>query len=454
MTLKNQHVQQIGLYSSWTPIYTILLIVFLCTATNLISVWAAPPVPLSPSPALSTVWSSASQVLPERKAPFAGLRVVPSAGIQSLAPNQVQHDFGPVGVLDTPRLEQNFILHNGSATPLALDRLQPTCHCTTATVEGASGDAPLPTLAPGQQAVIHVAVSLAGLAPGPLLKSVLVFTKGDPRPAAVLTLIGQLKPAVTLLPSLLDFGQTAVNKPQALSLTATLDPRLMENGTLPILASNNPDIQITPQPDVISRLKPNLTPTVNPKPTVGPSGKLTASSPSQAFKRRTYRVTLSSSAAGPITGSLYFVSSGRNPTASAALATATVLLVGQVVGDVAAQPQALSFGTVRLGQGTTRQIVLVGKTGEALKSLKVASASAWLSAKLVGNDPRTLFTSAASSSSDPAVQTNQQTNQVLEVTLGPDAPAGTLQSRIKVSLANGQRLLIPVTAYVSAAPMP
>lgn len=381
-----------------------------------------------------------TQALPERKVPFVGLRVAPSAQVQVLAPNQAQHDFGTVSALDTPRLEQTFVLSNGGPMPLVLDRLQATCHCTAATIEGAAAGAAPPTLAPGQRTVVRVTVNLAELVPGPLLKSVLVYTRGDQRPAAVLTLIGRLRPAVTLSPALLDFGQITAGKSQTQTLTASLDARLTENGVLPILASSNPDVQITPQPDVIARLKPGLK--IRPVPGGRASG---AGGLARGLRSRTYRITLTPAAVGPITGSLRFVSSGHDPAASAALATATVLLVGQAVGDIAAQPQALSFGTVRLGQGTIRQVILVGKTAQAMKSLKFASPIPWLSARLVGTDPAALFAAPT-----PVAA---QTNQVLEVTLGPDAPPGALQSRIRVSLADGQCLLIPVTAYVTAGPL-
>lgn len=399
----------------------------------------APPHELHPF-----AMSTASNVLPPHKAPFTGLRVAPTQGIQALAPNQAEHDFGTVSALDMPSLEQTFLVTNGGSVLLVLDRLQPTCLCTTASVEGIPTGVALPTLAPGQKATIRVTVRLAGLESGPLLKSVMVFTQGNPRPAAVLTLTGKLQPAVTLSPTLLDFGQIQIGKSQALTLTASLDARLTQDGVLPILASNNPDIQITPQPDIIARLKPGS----KSRPAPGGRPSATGSTP-PGLRHRTYRIILTPSTVGPITGSLYFVPSSQNPAAAAALTTATVLLVGQATGDAAAQPQALSFGTARLGQGATRQLVLIGKTGATLASLRLSSASPWLSARLKRNDPEVLFSGVLALSSGAA----SQTNQVLEVTLSPDAPAGVLQSRIKVSLTNGQCLLIPVTAYVSAAPV-
>ncbi len=365
-------------------------------------------------------------VIRPRAVPFAGLRVAPTAGVQTAAPNQGQHDFGTVSALDTPSIEQTFLLSNSTSAPLVLDWFQPSCHCTTVTVEGTSTGAVMPTLLPGKTLAVHVTVSLADLAPGPLLKTVLVYIKGNPQPAAVLALTGELKPAVTLSPNLLDFGQVELGHPQTLSVTATLDARLLDKGTLPILASTNSNIRISPQPEVISRLK------VSPRM----GSKLPASPALVGSRRRTYLVTLLPSAAGPITGSLSFIPSGHDPKATSVLANASVLLLGQVIGDLSAQPPVLTFGTVRLGQGTARQIVLTGKDPAEVTAPKITSGSPYVSAKLTAAP---LF---ASGQIQPA-------SRVLEVTLGANAPLGLLQTQVKISLPNGQCLLVPVSALVS-----
>ena len=363
--------------------------------------------------------------------PFAGLRVAPTAGVTAAAPNQGQHDFGTVSALDTPRIEQTFTLSNSTPAPLVLDRFQPSCHCTTAAVEGASAEGALPTLAPGKTLAVHVTVNLTDLAPGPLLKTVLVYIKGNPQPAAVLSLTGELKPAVTLMPNLLDFGQVALGHPQTLSVTAALDARLTDNGTLPILASTNPNIRISPQPEVVSRLKANLL-----KGNGQPSRSLPTSSALAGTRRRTYLVTLLPNAAGPVTGSLSFIPSGHNPKIASALANASVLLLGQVTGDLSAQPPVLAFGTVRLGQGTARQIVLTGKDPADVTAPKITSGNFYVSAKLTAAP---LFTSGQL----------QPSSRILEVTLAANAPLGLLQTQVKIILPNGQCLLVPVSAFVS-----
>ena len=41
-------------------------------------------------------------------------------------------------------------------------------------------------------------------------------------------------------------------------------------------------------------------------------------------------------------------------------------------------------------------------------------------------------------------------SQTMSITVKPNAPLGELQSQVRVTLANGQSLLVPVTAYVIA----
>lgn len=401
--------------------------------------------------------------------PFVGLSVLPVVGTGAATSNQAQRNFGQVSALDTPQLTQTFTLRNTGTTPIVLERLVPTCHCTTAAVEGASPSAPLPTLAPGQQIPIHVTLALAGHPPGVLIKSVLVFTKNDPAPAAVLQMVGEVRPSLSFTPALLDFGQVTAGQTRALTLTATLDRRLVTRDRLPALVTTNPDIQIAPAPNT----------TFNAKKPAEPSTDM-----EKGTLVRTYTLTLNKDAAmGTVRGSVFFVASAvpdsstapvalPNPSvgvagqaklapshtthtyqplppggaaAASAFASASVLLMGQVTGPVAAQPQALAFGTVVLGQPSTRQVMLTGMSDAVLRQLKVETASPWFTADLAATPLPTVPSLASEKASS---------SRVLVVALSPDAPAGTLQSELKVKLSSGQRLVIPVSAYVTATPMP
>lgn len=371
----------------------------------------------------------------------AGLHVEADKKVSLVAPSHGQSAFGQTSALDTPRIEQVFTLKNDGKAPIALQRLQSSCGCTSAallaadaasTAKAAATDNALPTLAPGQKVSVRVVVDLTALPPGSTRKYVLVFAKGQTLPVAMLEMSGTLLPSLTLTPALLDFGRLAAGETRALNLVVSYDPRLAPSGALPTLFSTNAAVRVTPLA------------------TAATTEKALPSSP--GMKTQAYTVTLAHDAPlGPVLGSLafqpaavYFASDAparaNGPALPAAFTQVSAQLLGQVTGDVSAEPQAVAFGTAPLGRATSRQIVLTGVKPEALARVKVASASLWISARLLGNEP-----ALGASSGKPAAVA-----RVLEVTVGADAPAGVLQSEIKISLANGQYMLIPITAYVKA----
>lgn len=332
---------------------------------------------------------------------------------------------GSLSALDAGTLAHTFTLRNSDASPLTISRFQTSCDCTRAAITTGKGAALLPlTLAPGEAMTVSVSVNLGHVASGPFSKYVMLYSGDGLRPTAVLQIAGTLRPSLALSPVLLDFGQVPEGKGNALILTATWDERLTPGGNLPTLSSTNPDISVTPQPEI--KALPSKTP--------GPSPFL-----HRGIRTRTYRVALSASAAlGPISGTLTF----QAPASSDALrssiyAQPTALLLGQVSGELTAQPQVLTFDRVRLGQPASREIILTGSRLEVLKGLSVAAASPWLTAHLSPSTP--VFSGGQL----------QATSQVLDVSLSPNTPPGMLSSTLKITLANGQHLRVPVTATVS-----
>lgn len=385
---------------------------------------AVPNSTLSPAPAASKARLQAKPRPASPSIPFAGLSLQAGDGVSLLYVNQGGYSFGTANPLDTPQVSAVFHLKNDTDKPLTLSRLDPSCHCTTATVEGAPAGAALPTIAPGKMAAIRVTVDLAGHPAGNLEKTVTVYVAGRTAPAAVLAMEGVLTPLVSLTPSLLDFGIQAAGKEKSLPVTVTVDPRLLTGGRLPELRSSNSALRLVPQPTLITLAAATLPGKVSIPKTI----------------TRTYTVILSAHAPlGPVNGTLSFAPpASADPASAQAFAAGTVLLLGQVQGEVSAQPQSLSFGTVKQGQEATRQVSLMGETAEAVRSVSVSSPSIFISARL---QPI-----AASFGADGHVVTNARS---VLVTLSRDAPAGTMQTQLKVSLASGRRLLIPLSAYVS-----
>lgn len=352
------------------------------------------------------------------------------------APGEEHWEAGSVSAMDSGQFEHTFTFKNSGKSPLTISRLQTSCGCTSAEAATDKGPVSLPqTLAPGQSLLIHARVNLGVVTPGPLSKSVTLYSDASPRPVAVLEVAGTLRPSLALSPALLDFGQITGGQASALTVTATWDERLTPGGSLPVLMSTNPDISVTPQPE---------TEVMIPK-VPGPSPFL-----HRGTRTRTYRVLVSPTAVlGPISGMLSFQpskSSGglskkgldQSVLRAAIYSQSTALLLGQVQGDLTAQPQALTFSRVRQGQPASREIVLTGVRLETLKSLSVATASPWLTAHF---SPATPVFSGGQL---------QATSQVLDVSLSPNTPPGLLASTLKITLANGQHLRIPVIADVSS----
>lgn len=403
----------------------------------------APKIPAPPVPAQTSPVKADPNLRPVanslRLIPFVGLSVLPekAAGVanDAAASAEGQWDAGSVSALDTDHLGHTFTLRNDAASAIIIGRLQTSCGCTSAAAATDKGPATLPlTLAPGQTVTVVVSVDLAKVAPGHILKSVSVYKPDGLRPLAQMQINGTLRPSLSLSAPLLDFGTVPGGQGRALSVTATWDERLVPGGLLPPLMSTNPDVTVTPQPEVVAAA---------PK-TPGPSAFL-----HRGLRTRTYQVALSQSAPlGPLSGVLSFQPlASALPTApkgssvsqalrAAILAQPTVLLLGQVQGELTAQPQTLLFGRVLSGQSAIREIVLTGTRLEALKTLSVSTASPWISAHLNPSTP--VFR-------DGQLQTD---SQVVEVSLRPDAPPGLLSSTLKVTLANGQHLRVPVTADI------
>lgn len=348
-------------------------------------------------------------------APIAGAAPAGQATITNTPVTEdARYDFGEVSLLDTTSIEHRFTFKNTGATPLKIERLAATCGCTS-TIVGSSGTGAYPTLAPGEETTINVTVNLLPLRPGAQHKSVSVYAEGNAQPVARYEIQGTLLPTVAFSPQILDFGPVGAGETRSIPLTATINARLAAEGALPPLVASHPAIRIRPSPE-------------------------TKTSAGSKTVTRVYTVSLAPDAPlGPLTGSITFAPAGSSGAAGLpsrladALGTSSVFVVGQVSGAVSAQPQAVAFGAVASGQGATRQVVLTGANPTALKNRKVTSDSPWLT---VGPGKR----------DDQA-----PLSETIEVALRPNAPTGVLQTRLVITLENGQRLLLPVSAYVTGA---
>jgi len=204
---------------------------------------------LSPTPAAR---GDDTVEMPGASLPFAGLTVLPDDQVRQIGANLGDYDFGRASVLDRPRVEHAFTLRNTGNASLTLTQLSPSCHCTNARLQEATGsvspapDGTLPTLAPGQQVTVKMTVELIGHPAGSFYQAVFIYAKGYDNPIAEIKASGTLYPLFSLSPTVLDFGQIAAHATKSLTLTATYDARLAPGGALPPLVASMPSIKIAP----------------------------------------------------------------------------------------------------------------------------------------------------------------------------------------------------------------
>lgn len=157
-----------------------------------------------------------------------------------------RYDFGRRSVLDTSPITHTFILRSQAQGPVTVDRLQPSCRCTSAIMEGVKDETAPFTLSPGQQVAVRVVISPGDALPGPFEKEVYVFMEGESTPTITLQLAGILTPPVTFQPDTLQFKHAARQNVPDQVVTVTVDARLLASGQALRLRSDNPAVQVTP----------------------------------------------------------------------------------------------------------------------------------------------------------------------------------------------------------------
>ena len=120
-----------------------------------------------------------------------GLTGTVEAGTTLSDPGVVRFDLGTRRLSDPAPLEHTFTLRNAGTVAVTVDRLQSSCGCLTALLDGAQS--PPLTVGPGGIVPLHVSIAPHRLVPGPLVKSVWVFTHGAEEAALRLDIVGTLQ---------------------------------------------------------------------------------------------------------------------------------------------------------------------------------------------------------------------------------------------------------------------
>jgi hypothetical protein len=306
-------------------------------------------------------------------------------------------DFGHALITSNTPDEHVFRLHSADGKPVAIDRLQATCGCTSAVV----ADVDSATTGITADVSIRVNIDPARVSPGHIDKTVLVYVKGQAPPAAVLEMVGVLDAGVRFDPEMLSFGTVLAGVRTVRYVTVPLDPSI--GGSAPDLMTTVPGLVV---------------------------GRGESAAPGDAPNAYRYSVTLPENAfLGPLNGSLAI--SLRDAHGKPRLTNVSIPVVGTVKGAIDAAPNTIVFGVSAKGQRTVRQVTLTASESGVFRDLRIISNSPHVSARLL--KPR---------SGDPG-----DTMQ-LETVLSQDAPAGTLSTQIIVQTLNGQQLLLPVYADI------
>jgi hypothetical protein len=343
------------------------------------------------------------------------------------------YDFGTISQGRTEPLVHDFLLRNTGKSSVTIDRVQPQCGCTTAVLQAGNGN----TVAAGQTVKIHISVDPGHLIPGEARKNVLVFLQGQPQPAATLVMAGNMQALASFSPSLINFGDVRVRESRAAVLTVTYDRSLLKGGKLPEpkLARELPGIKLEPAsgPDDAGGI---AAPAAVPAP---PDVDLTPAPMGPDTVKKYYRVVVTPDAR---IGNTFVTVSLAGTNRAESFSAFTSIMVN-IIGDIQASPNSLAFGTV--GQGTTQTVrfAILGKPAANTRDLKVATDNAHVTARYI---PATANTTVALTA--PGMPAMPSQLGTVEVSLKPDAPAGSLQAKVVVTAADGQALEVPVWAYI------
>lgn len=381
---------------------------------------------------------------PARESGGPVLTVVPGEGIVSTQPGTAKCSLGEIDPWQETKVERVFTLRNDTRETLTLDRIQPSCGCTSVVV-GGEGDGAGRPLQPGSTVPVKVTLDMNRLRPGPVDKYVWAYLRGRREPAATLELSGTLKRLIGASPDHVSFGRMMARAIQPVTVTLEIDPRLSPSGFLPELVSSNPDIRVvagTPVSAMAGKKR-----TQDYTISVSPQAKIGMLLSTLVFKIPTPE---EQKAAG--------VPALSEP-ARQAFTSLAIPLTGEVIGKVTATPGSVVFGAVQEGTSATRRITLSAVAPGLLKGLTVSVSSPHVRCVIL---PADAPVSASGGQSSPSVPTlpgsvtrpgNSASppaaeRQILEVTLSGDAPAGSLRAEIALKTSEGEQLTALVFAFI------
>ena len=410
---------------------------------------------------------------------------------QTTAPVTDVREVGSISLIGdiSSATKQTFML-TPSDKPLVITRLSPSCHCASAMLSGTGNTnavATLPLLlAPNTSATVTVSVDLSELRPGAFTKSVVVYAKPASPPDAAefvlarLTVRGNLLPAVTFATdgtnetpaasnlSVLPLGTLDLNtftpaRERGMSAPRNSDGSSNKGGVI-LTAKPDPRLLRNAAKDQTAAASPAVPPLVSSHP--GIRAERLQDAPGGTLR---YRITAAPDAPiGSLLGTLAFQPPVTDKSIQAiAWRSASLVVTGEIVGSVAASPQVVAFGIAQSTGTTPAPSLATPKAGD-ISQLPLSR-----TVTLTARDAK-VFTGITVECDNPAAVSAKllppatgaettATERTLLVTLAPDAARkvatgggwnGFFQARVTVRLQNGQRLVLPVSAFLQQGVVP
>ncbi len=104
------------------------------------------------------------------------------------------YDFGRRALEDTSPITHRFVLTSHAKSAITVDRLQPSCRCTSAVADRAADQDGRFVIPPGQTADVDVTVNPSDMTSGDMEKEVFVFVEGESVPRLTLEIKGTILP--------------------------------------------------------------------------------------------------------------------------------------------------------------------------------------------------------------------------------------------------------------------
>jgi hypothetical protein len=299
-------------------------------------------------------------------------------------------------------------------------------------------------LAPGEEVKVRASVDISRFR-GVINKPIRAYAPGNFL-LATMEITATIQGPVNFSIREADFGTVHYGAAASIPLTVTLGASVPDSTILPKLTSSNPNVLLTPVETAAggataAKNERLYTIAISPKAPIGPLNGLISFEVAESA---------SDSARMPATvpGTKINVRKTDDKSAAAidpalipSLRSVSVLIAGEVMGKIAANPTMIVFGNAMV---TTRQVTLSSESATAFKDLKISSPSQWITARIL---PASTETQPTTTSEGKSKQDGQATT-TLEVTLSPQAPPGTLETQLHVVTADGEDLSLPIMAQV------